>query len=149
MSSAAQYLRCLYFRTLPVCNNPMTSRSSLFYYATQRRLIFPKGIPKSCPETSVTTSLRCVTSQNNEDLGSDNFACIFKLLEYICSQNRYKSGQIGWRLAVLRVFYHMDSSLQLSEHTPRHKYGPCNGFSIFCSHWVATCLTYTVDLFNP
>jgi hypothetical protein len=42
----------------------------------------------------------------------------------------------------------MDSSLQLSEHTPHHKCGPCNRFSIFCSHWVATCLTYTVDLFK-
>jgi hypothetical protein len=41
----------------------------------------------------------------------------------------------------------MDSPLQLSEHTPRHKFGPCNGFSIFCGHWVATCLTCTVDLF--
>jgi hypothetical protein len=77
ISSAAQCPRCLYFPTLPVCNNHMTSRSSLFRYVTQRKVIVPKG----CPETSVTTSLRCVTSQNSEDLGSDDFGRIFKLLE--------------------------------------------------------------------
>ena len=36
----------------------------------------------------------------------------------------------------------MDSPLQLSEHTPSHKFGPCSGLSIFCSYWVATCLTH-------
>lgn len=126
----------------------MTWRSSLFCYVTQRKWIVPKGTPKGCPETSVTTSLRCVTSQNSEDLGSDDFACIFKLLEYICSQHRYKFGQRCWRLAALYEYYHMDSPLQLSEYTQSHKFGASSGLSIFCSRWVATCMTYTVDLFK-